>query len=926
MFRNAVRGNDVVERRAGKSPNRSRLSTAALVATIATVVALGTGTGSAPAAGINKFAMSLSSSQAGGHPDWEIETLFEDRTAGSPEGCGCEDVEQVTISAPTGMIGNPHAIPRCTLVEFGQNNCPPEAQIGIFEPELGTPVQLPMYNMEPHPDQAGLLAFETPLINSPIFIDLNARTESDYGLDSTSGGIFHFVTLKGFKFHLWGVPGSPVHDANRFPRPQGGLCIFLEYPEPCGPPVKFNGPVEPLLQNPTSCGVPLTGGFDALYYDFEFFHADTSMPATTGCDQLSFEPSLSVKPTTTQADTPAGVDMDLVVPQTQSPSTPSPSEIKAASVTMPAGFSVNPNAADGKTVCTDAQGAFGTRGPAQCPEHSKVGTLVLDSSALPAPLDGAIYLGESKPGDKYRLFLTADGFSTHVKLAGSVRLDANTGQVVAEFDDLPQSPFSDFNMHFFGAERGLLATPEHCGTYAVDSEFVPWDSALANQVSTSQFTIDSGPGGSPCPAADRPFDPTVKAGMANNTAGSHSIFGLKVAREDGEQDLAGLRVVTPPGFSATLAGVSYCPDSVLVNVSNLGYYSGLAEQASPACPLTSQVGTVTAEVGAGSKPLNVSGRVFLAGPYKGAPLSLAVVVPAVSGPYDLGNYAVRAAVSVNPSTAQVSTSSDPIPQIIDGIPLRVRAIQVNLDRPEFALNPTNCGRHSIDTQVLGGQGALASLATPFQVANCADLPYAPKLSLDLSGGLNRRGHPAVKATFTAKPGEANTRAVTVALPKGELLDNAHIGNVCTRVQFAANACPASSNLGTAEVSTPILAGPLRGNVYLRSSSNNLPDIAIDLEGQVDFELVGRVDTSKGGALRTNFEAAPDVPVSRLVLNLAGGAKGLLQNSESLCGKPKRATATIVGQNGAVVSTKPKLQVACGSKARRKRHSKRTTAR
>jgi hypothetical protein len=901
------------------------LSIVALALVLVAGIALGLGADSSRAAGINKFAMSLSSSQAGGHPDWDIETIFESRSSGDPNGCHCEDVNVVNVSAPTGLIGNPHAIPRCTLVEFGQNNCPSEAQIGIFEPELGTPVQLPMYNMEPHPGQAGLLAMQTPLVNSPIFIDLNARTESDYGLDSTSGGIFHFVELKGFKFHLWGVPGSPIHDANRFPRPQGGLCIFLAYPEPCGPPVPFNGPVEPLLQNPTSCGVPLTGGFGVLYYNFESFHADAALPPTSGCDQLSFDPSLSVKPTTTQADTPSGLDLDLVVPQTQSPSTPSPSEIRATTITLPEGFSVNPNAADGKTICTDSQGSFGTRAPAQCPEHSKVGTLVLDSSALPAPIDGAIYLGESKPGDKYRLYLTADGFSTHVKLAGSVRMDPATGRVVTEFKDLPQSPFSEFNLHFFGAERGLLATPEQCGTYSVGSEFVPWDSALANEVSTSQFTIDSGPGGAPCPPASRPFNPAVTGGMADNTAGSHSTFGLKVRRDDGDQSLASLRVVTPPGFSATLAGVPYCPESALATVSDVGSYSGRAELMSPSCPPASQVGTVMAGVGAGSRPLYVPGRVFLAGPYKGAPLSLAVVVPAVSGPYDLGNYEVRAAISVDPRTAQVSAASDQIHQIIDGIPLRARTIQINLDKPGFALNPTNCDQHTIDTQIFGVQGALAGISNPFQVANCADLPYGPKLSLDLRGGLNRRGHPALKATFTAKPGEANTRAVSVALPKGELLDNAHIGNVCTRVQFAADACPASSILGAAQVSTPLLDAPLKGNVYLRSSSNNLPDIALDLEGQVDFELVGRIDTSKDGALRTHFEATPDVPVSRLVLDLTGGAEGLLQNSESLCNsakKTKKAVTRLTGQNGAVIKVKTPLRAACGSKASHRRHADR----
>jgi hypothetical protein len=221
--------------------------------------------------------------------------------------------------------------------------------------------------------------------------------------------------------------------------------------------------------------------------------------------------------------------------------------------------------------------------------------------------------------------------------------------------------------------------------------------------------------------------------------------------------------------------------------------------------------------------------------------------------------------------------------------------------------------------MFGDQGALAHLQKHFQVANCAGLPYGPQLSLSLSGGLNRRGHPAIAATFKTKPGEANTSRVTVTLPKGELLDNAHIDSVCTRVQFAADACPAGSKIGQAEAYSPLLDQPLEGSAYLRSSSNRLPDLAVDLKGQVDLVLVGRID-SVDGRLRTTFESIPDVPVSRFSLDLLGGRKGLLINSESLCGKAKKATTRMVGQSGAVVNTKTKLQASCGSKARHKRRA------
>jgi hypothetical protein len=404
--------------------------------------------------------------------------------------------------------------------------------------------------------------------------------------------------------------------------------------------------------------------------------------------------------------------------------------------------------------------------------------------------------------------------------------------------------------------------------------------------------------------------------VVDNTAGAHSPFVLNLTREDGDQNLTGLDVTTPPGFSATLKGIPYCPESAIGQLANSSY-SGRLEQANSVCPTASRIGSVVASAGAGTRPVRVSGNAYLAGPYKGAPLSLLIIVPAVSGPYDLGNVATRAALYVDPLTAQVHAVSDPLPQILDGVPLRTRSIEIDLDRadaqghPNFTRNPTNCDPFAVDATVYGDQGTQAARSTHYQVANCADLPYGPHLRLRLTGGIKRRGHPAIHAVFDARPGEANTGRVQVSLPKGELLDNAHIGTVCTRVLFAARSCPKASLLGTATVTTPILDQPLKGNAYLRSSVHELPDIAIELRGQVDFQLVGRVD-SVNASLRTTFEGVPDVPVSRFKLDLLGGKRGLLQNSESLCVKTKRATARMRGQNGASITAKVPLEVGCGA--------------
>lgn len=470
-------------------------------------------------------------------------------------------------------------------------------------------------------------------------------------------------------------------------------------------------------------------------------------------------------------------------------------------------------------------------------------------------------------------------------------------------------------MHFFGSERGLLATPPQCGTYPVETEFVPWDENLTIRHATSFFTVSSGPNGQPCPGATRPFDPHVAAGTTNSTAGRFAPFVLDVRREDGDQNLTAVNVDTPPGFSASIRGIPYCPESALALLKDPAY-PGRTEQASPACPAASKIGTATTSEGAGTHPLFTPGKVYLAGPYRGAPLSLVVVVPAVSGPYDLGNVVVRSAIHVDPTTAQIATVSDPIPTILDGIPLRLRSIQINLDRPNFTLNPTNCDPFAVHTGVVGDQGAAPDVVTHFQVSSCPNLGFGPKLGMSFTGGTKRRGHPAIHATLATNPGDANIGRASVTLPPSEQLDNAHVKAPCTRPQFAANQCPPSTLLGEATAQSPLLDQPLSGPVYLVTSDRTLPDLVARLNGQIHIDLRAHIDSVNGG-LRTTFDTVPDVPVSAFHLDLVGGAKGLVVNSSSLCGGKFRATADFTGQNGRRVTRRPKLKAACGA-ARHKR--------
>jgi hypothetical protein len=892
---------------------------------------------------ITFFSALPSTPQAGGHPD--LETWFEvenSQAQRSQSACECEDAKNAAVHLPAGFIGNPHATPQCSSAEFSSETCAVDSQVGVVHvcvPSLC--FDSAVYNLVPPPEVSGLLGFKVYGINTPQFTVLSARTGSDYGLDATATSIFHGLgsPLVSLQQDLWGVPAESSHDPLRFKQGvatySGDLCdasgsFSTADPntivKPCvtngtPPSVPSNSPSTPFLQNPTTCTGATSSGLDVLSYDGVTNHADSAWPQMTGCDQLSFNPSLYAQPTTNETDTASGIDINLKVPQQLSPSIPSPTELRGATVTLPAGFSINPNAASGKTACTDADANFGTTEAANCPEFSKVGSLEIESSALPGPLPGYVYLGQPVPGNRYRIFLVADGFATHIKLAGTVTPNAATGQLTITFDNLPQTPLTEFKMHFFGSERGLMATPTQCGTYPVETLFTPWDAALAPQSSTQFFTLESGPNGAPCPGPRRPFDPGFQAESESNTAGAHSPFSIELTRNDGEQNLAGVSISTPPGLIATLAGIPYCSDPSLTAAADPNH-SGLEEEAYPSCPLASQVGTSVAGAGAGNHPLYIPGRVYLAGPYKGAPLSLAVITPAISGPYDLGNVVVRVALHVDPTDAHITAVSDPLPQILQGIPLRLREIRVNLDREGFALNPTNCDPFQVKASVLGDQGAQSELTNHYQVGNCATLNFAPKLALSFTGSTVRAGNPALRATLTANPGEANVARVQTTLPHSEQVDNAHIRNPCTRVQFAegklpGEKCPAGSDLGFAKAETPLLEKPLEGHVYLRSNGGErkLPDLVAALNGQIDVALIGHVESIRG-RLRTTFETVPDAPVSRFVLNLYGGKKGLLANSTDLCSAPQEVLVELNGQNGATYNQNQKQRVPCGSRARR----------
>jgi uncharacterized repeat protein (TIGR01451 family) len=877
----------------------------------------------------------------------------------------------ISLDLPPGLLANPAATPtRCTEAELASENspgCPPSSQIGTVTITTfvltAAPEPTALYNMVPPPGAPASFGFDALGVGIFPHVIGSIRTESDYG----ATGSAHDILARGLNpilsvsTQLWGDPSSKAHDFAR-ECPGGGI--------PGEKACEEEERQSSLLSLPGSCSQqPLAFGVNAdsweepgLFHSSSYQSADLqgSPVALGGCNKLEFKPTISVTPTTNLTDSPSGLDVDLHQPQDFNLDSLTTAQLKDAVVTLPAGMSVNPSQADGLAACTPAQiglltavgqaAAHFSAKPSSCPDASTLGTVEATSPLLaqyspdgtelqtdpetgdpiPQPLHGSVYLAE--PFDNpfnslLAIYLTVEDPQTGIfaKLAGRIEPDPVSGQLTTRFAENPQLPIEDVRLHLFGGARGALITPPVCGAHTTTTDLTPWstpEGADAHPESTFQTT--AAPGGGACPSAEGQAAnaPAFAAGTISPQAGTYSPFVLKLSREDGSQHLGGIEATLPPGLAAKFAGVPYCSEAQIAQAQTRSHPNeGILERQSPSCPAASELGTVNVGAGAGPSPFYTTGHAYLAGPYKGAPLSMAIITPAIAGPFDLGTVVVRTALYVNPVTAQGRAVSDPLPQILDGIPLDIRSVAVSLDRPDFTLNPTSCDRMAIAGAATSTLGALAPLSTPFQVGGCPALKFKPKLAIKLSGGTKRSKNPALKATLTMAPGGANIAKASVALPHSEFLDQSHIRTVCTRVQFAeaggnGAGCPAGSVYGRARALTPLLAAPLEGPVFLRSNpEHELPDLVAALQGQIPVDLIGRVDSVNGG-IRTTFEGAPDAPVTKFVLEMQGGKKGLLENSVNLCKTTNRATALFDGQNGKVFDFKPVVGNSCKKKEKK----------
>jgi len=919
--------------------------------------------------------------QAGSHP-FAMTTSFKfitkERSSGGP--VPDEDVKDIEVQLPPGLAGNPTAAAQCTIEELNSQNhhrslaqglCPDDSQVGVARVEItpskqGEPVPLTVgvYNIVAPPGVPAELGLDPAGI--PIILFPKVRTGSDYGVTVVSRNNLQAQRLFGVKTTIWGVPSAPSHDGER------GECLgetgetFLNG-NTC--PVGVRG--KPFLTMPSKCqtgglatriyadswqnpapGVELTGFEPPTIVTAEAVNHDSEGQAAgvSGCEHLDFSPTVSVTPTAKAAGSPTGLSVGVTLPQSENPDGLAEADLKAATVSLPAGMSISPSAANGLQACTDTPEPASEEEPARpggeielhstrpvkCPDASKVGSVEIETPLLATPLKGSVYIAaqEQNPfGSPFALYLVAKGSGVDVKLAGEVHADPNTGQLSTTFagnppfEGTPQQPFSHLTVSLFSGPHAALMTPKQCGSYATTGVLTPWSGGLPVAFSDA-FTVTSACGGA--------FSPSLTAGTLSNQAGGFSPFALSLTRSDQEQGFKQLTVRTPPGLAGMLSKIQLCQEP---------------QAAQGTCPEASRIGHVIVGAGPGPEPVYVpqpgkpQDPVYLTGPYKGAPFGLSVVVPAEAGPFNLGELdpttgahkpvIVRSAINVDPRDAQITITSDPLPTILDGVPLDIKSINVIVDREGFIFNPTNCEPSSVNASILSDQGASSLPTSPFQVANCAALAFKPSFKVTTQAKTSKANGASldVKVTYP-KGSEANIAAVKVTLPKQLPSRLTTIQKACTATQFDSNpaGCPPGSLVGTATALTPVLAHPLTGPAYLVSHGGAaFPDLVIVLQGEgITLNLTGNTDIKKG-ITHSTFASIPDEPISSFDLKLPTGPHSALTANTptgpngTLCKTKLTMPTTLIAQNNTQIKQNTKITTTGCPKTKKtnKRHGQHT---
>ena len=618
---------------------------------------------------------------------------------------------------------------------------------------------------------------------------------------------------------------------------------------------------------------------------------DTTPTGATGCDQVPFSPSLSVTPSTTQRDSPAGADVTVNLPDVPDPAQIGQSHVRDTAVTLPEGMTINPSVANGLQTCSDAQFGKGTTNPVACPDAAKVGTSKIVSAAVPLPLTGSVWLGEPQPGNQYRLFLQATGAGVDTRLIGSVTADPQTGRLTTTFADTPQTPFTEFTISMTAGPRAVFATPLACGPGQSTSTLTPWSGQANGTPSATTAPFDSDGAGGAC--SGTPFAPGFAASTSSTLAAGDTSFTAGVTRPDGQQFLSRLSVTQPTGLVGRIPLVPQCSD---------------AAASAGTCGDASRVGTASVLAGAGSDPFPLSGPAYLTGPYKGAPFGLAMVIRAIAGPYDLGTVIVRAGITINPLTAAITVDSDALPTILGGIPLRLREVKVTVDRQGFLINGTACGPQTASGSSTSTTGASSAASATVQVTACDRLAFTPTISAITGGRPTRKRGASLFVTVAQPAGQVNIRQVSVQLPKGYSARGTTVSQACLRTTFDADPskCPAASRVGTANAATPTLPFQLPGTAYLVARNAALPTLEVLLSKDlVNLHLSSLIAFDK--RYISTFQNLPDVPVTTFQLDQPQGpSSSLAWQGSDICSRPLSMPTTFVGWDGRKLSRTARL--------------------
>jgi hypothetical protein len=893
--------------------------------------------------------------QAGSHPyeavfSFDLASALQKNNALLPAGGEVRDIE---VQFPPGLVGDPTAVPQCTRSQLENGACPQASLIGTqtvylaggLPPEIGFPV----FNMVPPAGAPAEFGFSFSGILS--FLDSTVRAGSDYGITTniarvSQREVMHSVTT------LWGFPGEASHDKWR--NGHTGGCNQGETEERenlCGTP---HFPIlKPFLTLPTSCEKPEPFVIRANTWQdtnvtseakFLMHDANGNPTGFTGCEKLGFGPLITTSPDTSDSDSPAGLTVDVKPPigGLQERGLLGTSDIQNTTVTLPEGFVINPGQAAGLQACqpgqdgltTPAEAAAGQEnaGPANCPLASKVGTVKIKTPLLEGSsekeFEGGVFVMQSNPPE-LKLLVAASADGVNLKLVGIVHLDEHTGRLTTSFSGTPELPFTDFKLSFSGGAQAALDTPPLCGNYETTADFTPWSTPLVSDFLTSaSFSITAGPGGGACPSSPMPFAPTLTAGSSTDQAGAFTNFSLLLQRGDGQQRIEKLQFKEPAGAAGLISAVPLCPE---------------ANATAGNCSAASHIGHAVVTSGPGPYPLVIpqpgapEAPIYLTGPYKGAPFGLSIVTPVIAGPFNLGTIVTRAKIEVDPTTAQITITTDPLPQVVDGVPTDLRSVNSIIDRPGFLFNPTNCTPQQFaGTATSAGGAATAPISSPFGVGSCKSLTFKPKIAVQTAAKSSKAIGASLNFKISYPKGALGTQSwfklAKFSFPKQLPARLTTIQKACLAATFEANpaSCPPGSLIGHATVHTPVLPVPLSGPIYFVSHGGaKFPDAIFVLQGDnVTVDLRGETFINgKTGVTSATFANTPDVPfdsievsvpsgpTSEFAANLPAKAKG------SFCGQNLVMPTQFIAQNGLEINQNTKIAISGCPKAKLTRAQK-----